>query len=64
MGDAGRARRAFQNAVRTNEALGSPRGTGFSLLGLVAVDVGVVIEHPMDPGLAERIAALEASIRP
>ncbi len=38
VGDAPRARRAFKNAVRTNEALGSPRGTGLSLLGLAAVD--------------------------
>lgn len=84
VGDAGRARRAFQNAVRTNEALGSPRGTGLSLLGLAAVEAaegridravaiaaaaealsrraGVVIAHQMDPGLAERIATLKASI--
>ncbi len=84
VGDAVRARRAFQNAVRTNEALGSPRGTGLALLGLAAVEAaegrndravaiaaaaealsrraGVVITHPMDPGLAERIATLKASI--
>jgi tetratricopeptide (TPR) repeat protein len=83
-GDAARARCAFRSAVRTNEAIGSPRGTGLSLLGLAAVDAaegrndraiaiaaaaealsqraGVVIAHPIDPGLVERIAALKASI--
>jgi tetratricopeptide (TPR) repeat protein len=83
-GDPGRARTAFQAAVRTNEVVGSPRGTGLALLGLAAVEAaegrseravaiaaaadalsrraGIVIAHPMDPGLVERIEALKASI--
>jgi predicted ATPase len=78
------ARDAFALAVRTNEEVGSPRGTGLALLGLAAVEAaagrreraveiaaaaealstraGVVIDHPMDPGLAERIEALKSSI--
>jgi serine/threonine-protein kinase PknK len=78
------ARDAFALAVRTNEEVGSPRGTGLALLGLAAVEAaagrseraveiaaaaealstraGVVIDHPMDPGLAERIQALKATI--
>jgi hypothetical protein len=84
VGDARSARRAFKNAVRTNEVVGSPRGTGLALLGLAAVEAaegrteravsiaaaaealslraGVVIAHPMDPGLAQRIEGLKASI--
>jgi len=84
VGDARSARRAFKNAVRTNEVVGSPRGTGLALMGLAAVEAsegrteravsiaaaaealslraGVVIAHPMDPGLAQRIEALKASI--
>ncbi len=82
--DTSAARRAFQDAVRTNEVVGSPRGTGLALLGLAAVEAaegrtaraveiaayaealsqraGVVIAHPMAPGLAERIEALKATI--
>jgi hypothetical protein len=82
--DTGGARRAFLDAVRTNEVVGSPRGTGLALFGLAAVEAaegrteravaiaaaaealsrraGVVIAHPMAPGLAERIAALKGSI--
>jgi len=78
------ARRAFQNSVRTNDVVGSPRGTGLALMGLAAVEaaegrperavaiaaaaealsrrVGVVIAHPMAPGLAERIEALKAAV--
>jgi len=70
--------------VRTNEVVGSPRGTGLALMGLAAVEAadgrteravaiaaaaealskhaGVVIAHPMAPGLVERIEALKASI--
>jgi tetratricopeptide (TPR) repeat protein len=82
--DTAGARRAFQDAVRTNEVVGSPRGTGLALMGLAAVEAadgrteravaiaaaaealskhaGVVIAHPMAPGLVERIEALKASI--
>jgi non-specific serine/threonine protein kinase len=78
------ARRAFQSAVRTNDVVGSPRGTGIALLGLAAVEAaegrteravsiaavaealmkraGVVIAHPMTPGLAEKIEALKATV--
>jgi len=78
------ARRAFQNAVRTNDVVGSQRGTGLALLGLAAVEAaegrteravsiaavaealmkraGVVIAHPMTPGLAEKIEALKAAV--
>jgi len=78
------AKRSFVMAVRTNEEVGSPPGTGLALLGLAAVEAaqgrpeqaveiaaaaealstraGVVIDHPMDPGLVERIEALKATI--
>jgi predicted ATPase len=36
--DTREARKAFLNAVRTNEMVGSPRGTGLALLGLAAVE--------------------------
>ena len=75
---------SFRLAVRTNEEVGSPRGTGLALLGLAAVEAaegwparavaiaaaaqelseraGVVIEHPMDPSVVQRIEALKAAI--
>jgi len=78
------ALQAFRLAVRTNEEVGSPRGTGLALLGLAAVEAaegrreravaiaaaahalseraGVVIEHPMDPSVVNRINALKAAI--
>jgi predicted ATPase len=78
------AERAFQLAVREYEEVGSPRGTGLSLMGLAAVEAaagraeravaiaaaahvlseraGVVVEHPMDPGVVGRIEALKATI--
>ena len=37
-GDTGRAARCFREAVRTNEAVGSARGTGLALMGLAAVE--------------------------
>jgi predicted ATPase/tRNA A-37 threonylcarbamoyl transferase component Bud32 len=78
------ARNHFQRAVRTYDAVGSPRGTGQALLGLAATEAaagnssravaieaaaqelsrqsGVVVEHPMAPGVTERIDDLRASI--
>ena len=62
------ARRCFERALRTNNEVGSPRGTGQALLGLAATaqvmsaKAGVVVAHPMAPGVAERIEALRASI--
>ena len=37
-GDEPAAQEAFRRAVLTNEAVGSPRGTGLALLGLAAVE--------------------------
>jgi predicted ATPase/tRNA A-37 threonylcarbamoyl transferase component Bud32 len=83
-GDVAEARRLFQRALRTNDEIGSPRGTGQALLGLAAAEAaagnsehavqiaaaaqvlsaraGVVVEHPMATGVAERIEALKTSI--
>jgi hypothetical protein len=76
--------KAFCQAVRTSEQVGSPRGTGLVLMGIAAVEAeqgtreraveiaaaahalseraGVVVQHPMAPGLAERIADLRDAI--
>jgi len=83
-GDSDRAARCFREAVRTNEAVGSARGTGLALMGLAAVEAaagrgeravavaaaaralseraGIVVAHPLLPGLVERIEALKAEI--
>ncbi|MCL4822502.1 MAG: protein kinase [Vicinamibacteria bacterium] len=83
-GDASRAARCFREAVLTNEAVGSARGTGLALLGLAAVEAaggraeravavaaaaralseraGVVVAHPLVPGLEQRIEQLKAGI--
>jgi hypothetical protein len=82
--DVADARRCFERALRTNDEVGSARGTGQALFGLAATEAaagnleravtiaaaaqvmsakaGVVIEHPMAPGVAERIEALRASV--
>ena len=76
------SRRSFQQALRSYDEVGSPRGAGLALMGLAAVDAadgqteravriaaaahvmseraGVVVEHPMAPGLGARIDALES----
>jgi non-specific serine/threonine protein kinase len=83
-GDADRAARCFREAVRTNEAVGSARGTGLALMGLAAVEAaagraeravavaaaaralseraGIVVAHPLLPGIVERIESLKAEI--
>lgn len=83
-GDPRRAARCFRQAVRTNETVGSARGTGLALIGLAAVEAaeghaeraveiaaaaralseraGIVVAHPLAPGIVERIDALKASI--
>jgi hypothetical protein len=83
-GDADRAARCFREAVRTNEAVGSARGTGLALMGLAAVEAaagraeravsiaaaaralseraGIVVAHPLLPGIVERIETLKATI--
>ncbi|MCM2257700.1 MAG: serine/threonine-protein kinase [Vicinamibacteria bacterium] len=83
-GDPRRAARCFRQAVRTNEMVGSARGTGLALMGLAAVEAaeeraeraveiaaaarslseraGIVVAHPLAPGIVERIEALKASI--
>ncbi|MGK7313272.1 MAG: protein kinase domain-containing protein [Candidatus Longimicrobiales bacterium M2_2A_002] len=83
-GNTGRARAAFQRAIRTYDEVGSPRGTGQALMGLAAAEAaggsaeralaiataaeamsqraGVVVEHPLAPGVAEQIEALKASV--
>ena len=68
--DAGTAQDSFRRAVPAYEVVGSPRGTGLALLGLAAVEAaeghseraGVVVEHPMAPGVVDRIEAFKASI--
>jgi predicted ATPase/tRNA A-37 threonylcarbamoyl transferase component Bud32 len=82
--DIAESRRSFQQALRSYDEVGSPRGAGLALMGLAAVDAadgrteravriaaaahvmseraGVVVEHPMAPGLSEQIDALKASI--
>jgi predicted ATPase/tRNA A-37 threonylcarbamoyl transferase component Bud32 len=83
-GNVAEARRLFQRALRTNDEIGSPRGTGQALVGLAAAEAaagnrpravtiaaaakvlsekaGVVVEHPMATGVAERIEAIKATI--
>ncbi len=83
-GDAERAARCFREAVKTNEAVGSARGTGLALMGLAAVEAsagraeravavaaaaralseraGIVVAHPLLPGIVERIEALKAEV--
>jgi tetratricopeptide (TPR) repeat protein len=83
-GDSDRAARSFREAVRTNEAVGSARGTGLALMGLAAVEAaagraeravsiaaaaralseraGIVVAHPLLPGIVERIDALKGTI--
>jgi predicted ATPase len=83
-GDVADARRSFRRALRTNDEVGSPRGTAQALMGLAATEAadgneeqavtlaaaaaglsekaGVVVEHPMATGVAERIDALKAGI--
>jgi serine/threonine-protein kinase PknK len=83
-GSAGRARWAFQRAIRTYGEVGSPRGTGQALMGLAAAEAasgnaeralaiataaeamseraGVVVEHPLAPGVADQIEALKAGV--
>jgi len=59
--------------VLAYEEVGSPRGTGLALLGLAALAIaeaaqalteraGVVCDHPMDPGVEDRIEALKVTI--
>jgi tetratricopeptide (TPR) repeat protein len=83
-GDPDRAAGCFREAVRTNQAVGSARGTGLALMGLAAVEAaagraeravtiasaaralseraGVVVAHPLLPGIVERIEALKAEV--
>jgi tetratricopeptide (TPR) repeat protein len=83
-GDPDRAARCFREAVTTNQAVGSARGTGLALMGLAAVEAsagraeravaiaaaartlseraGIVVAHPLLPGIVERIEALKAEI--
>jgi predicted ATPase len=83
-GDIDQSRRMFLRALRSNDEIGSPRGTGQTLVGLAAVEAaagnsaravsiaaaakvlsekaGVVVEHPMATGVAERIEALRGTI--
>lgn len=83
-GDLDQARRLFLRALRSNDEIGSPRGTGQALIGLAAVEAaagngvravtiaaaarvlsekaGVVVEHPMAAGVADRIEALRGTI--
>ena len=82
--DIAASRGSFQQALRSYDEVGSPRGIGLALMGLAAADAadgrteravviaaaahvmseraGVVVEHPMAPGLSDRIEALKASI--
>jgi len=50
-----RAARCFREAVRTNEAVGSARGTGLALMGLAAVEAAA--------GRAERAVSIAAAAR-
>ncbi len=83
-GDPERAAVCFREAVTTNQAVGSARGTGLALMGLAAVEAsagraeravtiaaaaralseraGIVVAHPLLPGIVERIEALKAEI--
>ena len=82
--DVADARRHFLRALRSNDEVGSPRGSAQALFGLAATEAaagnaeravtiaaaaqalssraGVMVEHPMAPGVAEKIEALRASI--